>query len=155
MRCSKAGKLIPRYVDSELDQSAAQELEGHLQTCPRCRAEEARLRSCLALLAQWAPVETRLGYDALLDRIQQRAAIGSKRNTAPAFGVPSWAAAGLAAISIAGGVMFGMQAPDAQPRTVPTEQVVSSSIGLQSFDDIVEASMIYGAGAPDTKGESR
>jgi len=45
MKCRPARKLLQPLLDDELSESVAANLRAHLQTCPRCRAEFAVLRS--------------------------------------------------------------------------------------------------------------
>jgi len=148
MRCSKAGKLIPKYVDSELEDSLARQLRGHLETCASCAAEEAELRAALGLLAQWCSPEPKLGFEALLSRVEQAGAAAGER-TAPLLGVPSWAAAVLAAISIGAGSIIGVTTSSGPPEETPSEQQVASAIGLSAFDDVLGASLTYGVGETD------
>ena len=150
MRCSKARKLIPRYVDSELDESTARAVCGHIEACAACRADEAELRSALSLLDEWAPADPKLGFEALLSRIDHRHRWPAEQ-TAPLLGVPSWAVAALAAISIAGGAVLGVTTPGTPPKQVISEQQVAGAIALHSFDDVVAASFAYGLEANEAQ----
>ena len=150
MRCSKAGKLIPRSVDSELDESAAQAVRSHIASCAACRAEEAELRSTLGLLGEWVGADTKLGYEALLERVDQRSR-GPVERRAPLLGAPSWAVATLAAISIAGGALLGVTTAGTPRNPAPSEEQVASAIALHSFDDVVAASFAYGLEADEAQ----
>mgnify|MGYP005841566119 FL=1 len=143
MRCSKARKLIDRYVDSALPRSTAAELEAHLRSCEACRSEEALIRSVMRRLDQWPAVEPVLGFDSLWDRVQNRPTVADPV-PGPARAAPSWAVAALAAAGIAVGTSLGMLTPGSEPAQPPTEQQVASAIGLNSFADSIEASFLHG-----------
>ena len=155
MRCSKARKLIPKYVDSELRDSLVAQLRGHIETCASCAAEEAEIRATLGTLDRWPSTDPKLGFDTLLSRIEQTRGKAPQRRV-PAFGVPSWAAAALATVSIGAGVIVGIVTQPETPVEVPSEQQVASAIGMKSFDDVFAASLTYDVTeANDTeKGES-
>jgi len=150
MKCSKARKLIERYVDSALPESAAAELQAHLQSCEACRSEEARLRGVMDRLNEWRGVEPALGFDALMERIQHRST-AANRAAAPAWGVPSWVVAALAAAGIAVGTSLGLVSSGSEPAQPPTEEQVASAIGLNSFDDSIAASFVYGIETGETE----
>lgn len=150
MRCSRARRLIPRYVDSALDDSEARELRAHLGECESCRAEESVLRGAMALLEEWPKAEPRRSFLDLHAKLDER---GGVPVGGPWLPVPKWAAAGLAALSIAAGVTLGVAGSDSSAAPVPTQQQVASALGLHSFDDVVEASLVHGL--PAGEGESR
>ena len=143
MRCSKARKLIEKYVDSELDDVLVHELRDHLSLCAACAGEESRARSMLGVLDQWSAVEPDLGFETLLSRVQHSNE-QVHGQAARSFGVPSWAAAALATVSIGAGVIAGMSAQQDIPAARPTEEQVATAIGLKSFDDMLGASLVYG-----------
>lgn len=143
MRCSKARKLIDRYVDSALPRSAAAELEAHLRLCEACRADEERARGVLRRLEDWPAVEPAMGFEALWERIESRRTI-AHRAPGQTRAAPSWAAAVLAIAGIAVGTSLGMLTPGSEPAQPPTEQQVASAIGLNSFADSIEASFVHG-----------
>ena len=117
MRCSKAGKLIPKYLDSELEDSLVVQLRGHIETCASCAAEEVELRAALEMLDQWSSPEPKLGYQTLLSRIEHTCGKVPQRR-GPALGVPSWAAAALATVSIGAGVIAGIVTQPETPAEV-------------------------------------
>ncbi|OFX16410.1 MAG: hypothetical protein A2Z18_01030 [Armatimonadetes bacterium RBG_16_58_9] len=166
MRCSKSRRLIPKYIDSELGDTQAQELRNHISVCAACAQEEAQAKAMLDLLDRWPVVQPVLGYEALLSRMEHsdervrgqasrhmsfpRRREPSedmsfpRRRESRSFGVPSWAAAALATISIGAGMIAGMVTQPETPVEVPSEQQVSTAIGLGSFDDVLGASLLYG-----------
>jgi len=165
MRCSKARKLIEKYVDSELDDALARGLRSHLSSCAACAGKESRVRAVLGLLNQWSAVEPEGRFEALLARVERsderirgqadrhmpspRKWGFSRHASFPrrgfrSFGVPSWAAVALATISIGGGMVAGMSNQQDVPVTRPTEEQVVKAIGLKSFDDMLGASLVYG-----------
>lgn len=147
MRCSRAGQLLTRYLDSELGESQSAEVGAHVDACDACRAELAALRGVTDLLGEWAEVEPRLGYDALLARVDRRAT-AKPRFGLPALPVPSWAAAMLAVASVAGGILLGTIGTgntSQSPGKPPTAQQVAAAMDVQPHD-LVEASLAYSLG---------
>jgi anti-sigma factor RsiW len=45
MNCEQASEFLPEYWDSALDDVPRRELEAHLESCPSCRREAARLKT--------------------------------------------------------------------------------------------------------------
>lgn len=151
MKCSKAKRLIPRYLDSELQQAVADELQNHLSACPNCRGEEQELRKASALLDQWTPVEPDGSFEGVLRRLEQPA-----RARMPRFPVPGWAAAALAVVSLATGAVFGVYTVDTPPAQVPAQSTVLAAMDIDSFvvNDMLEASIAEGlSGDEDASGE--
>ncbi len=143
MKCSKAKALLSRYLDSELGEAQAREVESHLSMCPACRAQEASLRSALGLLGEWIEAEPRLGFEALLDRVERRRTARRPRPSWPALPVPRWATAALAAATIVGGVVAGTAHRDAvQPAEPATVEQVARAMDFQPYD-VVESSLTY------------
>lgn len=151
MKCSKAKKLIPRYLDSELQQAVADELQKHMSVCPDCRSEEEQLRSALTLMDQWSPVEPVGSFEGVLGRLEQ-----PTRARMPRFPVPSWAAAALAVVSLATGAVLGVYTVDAPPTQPPAQSTVLAAMDIDSFvvNDMLEASIAEGlSGDEDASGE--
>ena len=145
MRCGKAKKLIPRGLDSALSTADSASLAEHLSQCAACRAERDSLAQALDLLDAWQPGQPKLGYDALLTKLEQRAGPVRYRMLIP--GMPRWATAGLVAASIACGVVAGLSGEQPKPRRVPSEQEVASAMHLNAFGDVVEGSITYSVDA--------
>jgi predicted anti-sigma-YlaC factor YlaD len=140
MKCSKCKRLVSAYLDRELGEAVAREVEAHLAACTGCRAEADAIRRTLNLLEDWQPIEPRLGLDALRERLKQRARPARQ----PVLPVPRWAAAALAVLSIGVGAALGVRVPQAPPAKAPSEQQVASAVGLPQYDDLIEASMARG-----------
>ncbi len=51
MKCRKKGKTISAYIDGELDEEKAGEMEKHLAQCEECRQEWNLLKHADSLLA--------------------------------------------------------------------------------------------------------
>jgi len=153
MKCSKVRKLVSAYLDGELGEARAREVEAHLAACSDCRAEAEAVRRTLDLLGEWRPVEPRLGLEALRERLKQRA----PRTWQPVLPIPRWAAAALALLSIWAGASLGLRVPQAPPAKAPSEHQIASAVGLPQYDDLVEASLAHGIGepSPDAKGAAR
>ena len=159
MKCRKAQKLISKHVDSQLEELLARELRAHIAQCAECREFEARLGATLDLLDKWEPVEPVLSFEALEARLEQRAENARGVTRQPLFGVPGWAAAGLAALSILAGTMAAynpMQEPAAGE--LPTETQVASALNLRSFEGVIEDYLVSeidtGTDSPVQGGES-
>ncbi len=150
MRCTKVRKLIPRFVDSELEESTALLVRDHIASCAACRAEEAELRSTLDLLSEWPDANAKLGFEALLERASQRSRKAAERR-APLLGAPSWAVATLAAISLAGGALLGVTTTQTPSSPPPSEEQVASAMALGSFDDMLAASFACGIEADEAQ----
>ncbi|MCG0240061.1 MAG: zf-HC2 domain-containing protein [Firmicutes bacterium] len=54
MNCEGVRERLSGYIDGELDDLSFHQVRSHLQRCPACAAEEAQLRSLVALLRQVA-----------------------------------------------------------------------------------------------------
>jgi predicted anti-sigma-YlaC factor YlaD len=146
MRCGKAKKLISRSVDSALSTADSASLAEHLSHCASCRAERESLARAFDLLDEWQPGQPKLGYEAFLTRLDQRAGPVQNRTLVIA-GMPRWATAGLVAASIACGVVAGLSGEQPKPRQIPSEQEVASAMHLNAFGDVVEGSITYSVDA--------
>lgn len=102
MKCKNAGRLLSRYLDHELDQGRARQLEEHLAQCAGCRLEMADLAAATdRLRALDAPgpssfLVTRVMAEVRLARCQRR---------------PVWArlvATAAAVLLVAGGAFAGV-----------------------------------------------
>ena len=146
MNCRKCRRLIPKYLDGELAEGDALRVRAHLDACHDCRAETDSILKTLDLLAQWGPIEPRLGVDALRERLKQRA----ERTLESVLPVPRWAAAALAVFSIGVGTALGLRGVQVEPRKPGSEVQVANAVGLSHYDDLVEASIVQGVGNPPT-----
>ena len=137
MDCRTARKLIPVWMDGELQPDRAEQLSEHLQSCQACREEVAALRSTMQLLDASKEIEPTF---ALAD-VRER---GGERNRRPLFGwVPkaqSFATASLVLAALAAGglsgVYYGAHVGNRGSRTpVAAKQQVSDTFGLKAFDN--------------------
>lgn len=64
MQCEDAGPLLMAILDGELDPEKQQDVEGHVETCPRCQAE---LEDLQRLKEQMSRVRLREPEPALWD----------------------------------------------------------------------------------------
>jgi|GEM_PF-1650043 len=143
MRCFKVRALLSKYLDSELGEDLSAEVGKHLAKCFACRAAEAKLRRALDLLREWPETEPQFGYDALLARVNQKHVARERSVPMPKLPVPRWAAAIMAATSIAVGVALGIILPESNvPTSLPSEQQVVNAMDLHPYD-VVEASLTY------------
>ncbi len=56
MNCHKIKKLINPYIDQALETETAQQIEGHLKSCPACRQEYQRLKEIATSLNSFPQV---------------------------------------------------------------------------------------------------
>lgn len=101
MNCDEARRLLEAYVDRELDRSAVDEIEMHLERCEHCRSELAALEELHARISQAprykAPPALRRQLETLADLPAQ--ATGVRTRTA----WPGWAMAASLLVSFAFG----------------------------------------------------
>jgi len=72
MRCSKVKKLLEAYIDAELPEKVAQAVEKHIEGCPECREEEARVRSLNTLINEAPVMPVPFGFSArVMDRLRE------------------------------------------------------------------------------------
>jgi len=142
MNCTGVKKHIAAYVDGELSESLANRVGGHLSECSQCRQEESALRETLGLLDVWEPVQPRLGYDAFVERVEQRSRVSASRVRQPLFPVPRWATAATLAVSIVVGGGIGMRAQSPVPAKPATQEDVAAAMDMQPLDDVVQASLV-------------
>lgn len=141
MKCSKAKRLISAYVDSELPDRIASELAAHLAVCKGCCDCERSLRRTADLMDQWQCVQPIGEFEGVMRRVEQPYA-----GHVFLLPLPGWAAAALAAFSLATGVVVGLNARQEAPPTPPTQASVMAAMGLDSFatNDLLEASIHEG-----------
>ena len=111
--------LLPWYAAGRLDGDERARVEGHLRTCPRCRAAfagEQRLGAEVAGL----PLDADLGWASMLRRIEASEASAPARGPSRRVlgdlmraGAPwaGWAAAGCLTLALAGGAMVHRPPP--------------------------------------------
>lgn len=63
-----AHSLLSDYLDGNLPDEAARDLESHLEQCTRCRADLDLLRRALEMIHRLPPVEAPAGFSAQLKR---------------------------------------------------------------------------------------
>lgn len=101
MNCDEARRLLEAYVDRELDRSAVDEIEMHLERCEHCRSELAALEELHATISQAphykAPPALRRQLETLADLPAQTT--GVRTRTA----WPGWAMAASLLVSFAFG----------------------------------------------------
>lgn len=101
MNCRDTARFLNPYVDGELDLTSALAIEEHLQTCPRCRAQETELRSLRAAMRRHTDFQA--APESLRWRLQAR--YGHKNTGATFLGrrialaVPALAALSLIALA--------------------------------------------------------
>jgi predicted anti-sigma-YlaC factor YlaD len=62
MDCQKIQKLIPLYLDSELEDRQLQTIRKHLKDCPHCQRELTLFEKSWDLLSEWEDIEPVPGY---------------------------------------------------------------------------------------------
>lgn len=115
MRCAQAQKLISDYVDGDLDERRAAELEKHMDACPDCRevledfrriVKEARsLKTVIPAEAVWVRISR--GLDGARIKEPRRSEPVTRLTPARPFFLarhPVWSAAAAALIVVVGGL---------------------------------------------------
>jgi len=119
-RCGDHEALIA-FVYGEGDEGGREAVAAHLAECPACAEEIEGLRSTRAVLAQWTPPETSLGF-----RVTGAPEAGSATVLRPAAWwrqpLPAWAQAAAAVLIFAAGMTLGA-------RQQPAGQVASGPEG--------------------------
>jgi len=62
MDCQKIQKLIPLYLDSDLEDRQLQTIKEHLKECPHCQRERDFFEKSWDLLSEWEDIEPNPGY---------------------------------------------------------------------------------------------
>lgn len=138
MDCRTAKRLIPAFIDTELERDKAAQLSQHLASCHSCREEMDVLTRTMAVMEVCGEIEPSF----ILADIRERAARRRSRepvftwlSQAPRLATASMVVAALAAGSISG-IYYGSH-KDIQSHShiAASNQHVSSSFGLDAFDD--------------------
>lgn len=85
MNCPRAIQLLQPLLDRSLPQIAAEDLRSHLDTCPSCRAEFARLRSLHQALADEPTIDPPSGLAPAIARRAAACHLTAKRILLPAW----------------------------------------------------------------------
>jgi intracellular sulfur oxidation DsrE/DsrF family protein len=104
MNCTRIAPLLDAYAHGELDAPTAREVEAHVTECGRCRASLRGQQALQAALAQAASEDR--APASLRARIRRR--LAAETGGAPAPERRDWllAAPGLAALALAGYLLF-------------------------------------------------
>lgn len=62
MNCAQVKKLIPVYLDGELEGEEIRQVKDHLAGCPNCREELQAFEKSWAMLEEWKDIEPPPGY---------------------------------------------------------------------------------------------
>ena len=138
MDCRTAKRLIPAFMDGELEPHRAALLDQHLASCHSCRLEAATLKRTMEAMGVSEDIEPSF----TLADIRERAGQHRSRNPLSAWlwQMPRLATAAmlLAALAVGGvsGIYHGSRS-DSQPQRphAVSTQRVSDSFGLDAFDD--------------------
>jgi anti-sigma factor RsiW len=101
MNCDEARRLLEAYVDRELDRSAVDEIEMHLERCEHCRSELAVLEQLHARIAQAPRYEAPPALRRQLETLAELPA--QAESVRPRTLWPSWAMAASLLLSFAFG----------------------------------------------------
>lgn len=90
--CERLRKLVPAYVDGELNRREAAMLEQHLRCCSSCAREAEQLRACSARLTELLSeaAEDMVPPARLRTSVMQAVSDTPQDTTPKAFGVPLW-----------------------------------------------------------------
>jgi len=93
MRCRRVQRLLPDYLGDELSPRKREQVEGHLEACPDCRAELAALQGAWTGLAQ-QPLPQKAGEfwegftAGVMREIRKRRPVPAEKKTP--FLLPGW-----------------------------------------------------------------
>ena len=130
MNCDEARRLLDAYFDRELERSAVDEIEMHLERCEHCRSELAALEELHARLARAprykAPPALRRQLETLTDLPAQ--AEGVRARTA----WPSWAMAASLLLSFAFGAtvtwLYARNAAQTSPQRLLADDMLNGHL---------------------------
>lgn len=112
MNCRKVIRQLPAYLDHELSEADAKELQGHLEVCVFCSTELASLQAASKMLDTWQNVPPRRCYvHAVINqiRVEEQGALHRSRIWSLVW-KPRWAAGALRAaatiILLVGALLF-------------------------------------------------
>jgi len=144
MNCKAAKKLIPAFMDGELDLQSSEALSQHVASCQACREEMAALKRTAEAMATYVEIEPSF----TLADIRERAVRQEARSLMPArlWSMPRFVTAAmvLAALATGGvsGVYYGSHVGGrAKSPPVVSAQHASKSFGLDAFDNGLAGAM--------------
>lgn len=98
MRCQKAKRFLPLFLDRQLNEKLTIKVKGHLEACSGCSEELNLLKQAWDLLGEWKPVNPSPNFKAVFyKRLSQEEGVLEKRpvfashRLKPSF-VPAFAA---------------------------------------------------------------
>jgi len=86
MNCHDAARLLPDYLEHELDSERETQVREHVATCRACQMDEARLRKTFSLLAAEAAPSPTIDGERFLADVKRRIRM-QKRVTNPGLSV--------------------------------------------------------------------
>lgn len=122
MRCAKARKLLPLYVDRGLSEGRESGVREHLETCAECRAELAGLREALGLLRRLPDLKAPVAFRrSIINAVRQAAyeAQAGRRRRVPTFATPRLAYAAAAVALLVFGLVIGRLSITPAPTPTP------------------------------------
>ncbi|MHC4777748.1 MAG: anti-sigma factor family protein [Planctomycetota bacterium] len=134
MKCEGIRERLTAYLDGELDETGAREMENHVGTCAGCSAELEGLRETVALLDGWEldPCRELPAPDETADRVlAARSAVARPDG----FPIRLWIAAGVAGAVL--GFVAGLAAmvkPGAEPERVEPDRPAVVDMDPLPFD---------------------
>ena len=144
MNCRDSLRVLSAHVDAELDLSAALAMEKHLQTCRRCRGEEAGLRALRAAVRQHTDAED--APDALRARLHARYGVRRAPGVDRSRRRVAWALSAAAVVLLAGTIGFKAHTVDdrsaAQGQTKVVYHIAESNMAraaLRTLGNHLEA----------------
>jgi len=87
MKCKAVRKVLPAYMDSELEPAAREVVKTHLNLCPACSLALQGLKRTLAAARAWDARPLPAGF---ADAVRERAAAGGKMRRVSARPAPAW-----------------------------------------------------------------
>ena len=147
MNCSKAKKLISRFLDHELAGSKELRLREHLASCATCRAELDALTRTYEILDVLPDVQPTFTLaDIRIRAVEQHCTPLRKVTIFPLIPrLPRWASAlGVTAsicLGTLGGLTIHIALQPVTPQTNNLEHTSSTVLSLAGFDDPVDIAL--------------
>jgi anti-sigma factor RsiW len=143
MDCNAARRLIPAYLDGELNSAKTTDLAEHIASCEVCTRETAAIKRTMAAMGTCAGMEPAFTLADIRERAARRRPLAQV--WLGQLMRPATAALVVAALAIGSGSgIYYSTHLSAHSRRVPapvSRQSASDSFGLDAFDDGLSGSV--------------
>lgn len=159
MDCKAARRLIPAFVDGELQPDMVALLDRHLASCPTCREEMAALQRTNEAMLVCGEIEPAFTLADIRERAARRSLSGENRVFAWLLPMQRFAASASVIIALAIGSLSGVYycsrgSGHTHLPTTAAARGVSDSMGLDAFDDGLAGALFASAAGTQPSGGS-